>query len=83
MIEGHVPASAVWRLLREKPSAKGFAVPGMPVILCGYTNHANAARMLADADGAFVGTCLEREGWGGSIDIERVREYVAIVNSLR
>jgi membrane complex biogenesis BtpA family protein len=59
------------------------AVPGMPVILCGYTNHANAARMLAEADGAFVGTCLEREGWGGSIDVERVREYVAIVNSLR
>jgi membrane complex biogenesis BtpA family protein len=59
------------------------AVPGMPVILCGYTNHANAARMLAEADGAFVGTCLEREGWGGSIDVDRVREYVAIVNSLR
>ncbi len=58
------------------------AIPGMPIILAGYTNHANAARMLADADGAFVGTCLERDGWGGSIDIERVREYVAIVSKL-
>jgi uncharacterized protein len=58
------------------------AVPGMPVVLAGYTNHANAARMLAEADGAFVGTCLERDGWGGAIDIERVREYVAIVREL-
>jgi predicted TIM-barrel enzyme len=59
------------------------ALPGLPVILAGYTNHANAARMLAEADGAFVGTCLERDGWGGAIDIERVREYMAIVQTLR
>jgi hypothetical protein len=31
VIEGHVPASAIRRLLREKPQAKGLAVPGMPV----------------------------------------------------
>jgi hypothetical protein len=30
-IEGHVPASDIQRLLREKPKAKGLAVPGMPV----------------------------------------------------
>jgi len=30
VIEGHVPASAVERLLRERPDAKGLAVPGMP-----------------------------------------------------
>jgi len=30
-VEGHVPASDVRRLLSEKPSAKGIAVPGMPV----------------------------------------------------
>jgi hypothetical protein len=41
------------------------AVPGVPVILSGYTSHGNAARLLAAADGAFVGTCLERGGWGG------------------
>jgi hypothetical protein len=29
-IEGHVPAPAIMRLLREKPTAKGLAVPGMP-----------------------------------------------------
>ena len=31
IIEGHVPAEAIWRLLQEKPSATGIAVPGMPV----------------------------------------------------
>jgi hypothetical protein len=30
VIEGHVPASAIRRLLAEKPRAKGLAVPGMP-----------------------------------------------------
>lgn len=30
-IEGHVPAAEIVRLLREKPSAKGLAVPEMPV----------------------------------------------------
>ena len=59
------------------------AVPDMPVILGGHTNHENAARRLAFADGAFVGTCLEEGGkWGSSIDIQRVKEYVGIVSSL-
>jgi hypothetical protein len=31
VIEGHVPAEAIKRLLAEKPQAKGLAVPGMPV----------------------------------------------------
>lgn len=30
VIEGHVPAAAVRRLLSERPAAKGLAVPGMP-----------------------------------------------------
>lgn len=30
-IEGHVPAQDIKRLLRERPVAKGLAVPGMPV----------------------------------------------------
>lgn len=29
-VEGHVPAADVQRLLRERPKAKGLAVPGMP-----------------------------------------------------
>jgi hypothetical protein len=31
IIEGHVPADSIKRLLVEKPKAKGLAVPGMPV----------------------------------------------------
>lgn len=30
-VEGHVPAADVRRLLREKPDARGLAVPGMPI----------------------------------------------------
>ena len=30
-IEGHIPAVDIHRLLKEKPKAKGIAVPGMPI----------------------------------------------------
>jgi hypothetical protein len=30
VVEGHVPADAVERLLAERPKVKGIAVPGMP-----------------------------------------------------
>lgn len=58
------------------------AQPKLPVILGGHTNHENAARRLANADGAFVGTCLEKVGWGGEIDVDRVCAYVDIVRGL-
>jgi hypothetical protein len=31
VVEGHVPAAAIRRLLEERPAATGLAVPGMPV----------------------------------------------------
>ncbi len=31
VIEGHVPASDIKRLLAERPAVKGLAVPGMPI----------------------------------------------------
>lgn len=31
VIEGHVPAADLKRLLKERPAVKGLAVPGMPV----------------------------------------------------
>jgi hypothetical protein len=31
VIEGHVPVAAVLRLLAERPSISGLAVPGMPI----------------------------------------------------
>jgi hypothetical protein len=56
--------------------------PNLPVMLAGYTNHENAARLLAVADGAFVGTCLEKGGWAGRIDEQRVHDYAEIVAKL-
>lgn len=31
VVEGHVPADLIQRLLRERPAILGLAVPGMPV----------------------------------------------------
>jgi hypothetical protein len=31
VIEGHVPAADIQRLLKEKPEIHGLSVPGMPV----------------------------------------------------
>jgi hypothetical protein len=31
VIEGHVPADLIYKLLKEKPKVTGLAVPGMPV----------------------------------------------------
>jgi len=31
VLEGHVPANAIAKLLAERPKARGLAVPGMPV----------------------------------------------------
>lgn len=52
------------------------SAPDLPVLLAGYTDHRNAAALLAQADGAFVGTCLQPDGWGGRIDPALVRSYV-------
>jgi membrane complex biogenesis BtpA family protein len=59
------------------------AMPHLPVILGGHTTHENVVRRLAAADGVFVGTCLKADGQDNRVDIERVREYVKIVDSLR
>ncbi|MEU0034988.1 BtpA/SgcQ family protein [Streptomyces sp. NPDC006333] len=58
------------------------SAPALPVLLAGNTTHDNAARLLAVADGAFVGTCLELDGWGGPIDVDRVKAYMEIVRGL-
>ena len=31
VVEGHVPAADIQRLLKEKPAIAGIAVPGMPM----------------------------------------------------
>lgn len=57
------------------------AAPKLPVFVAGYTNHANAAALLGPANGGFVGSCIERGGWGGEIDPDLVRTYLAEVES--
>jgi hypothetical protein len=53
-IEGHVPAEEIKRLLKERPKAKGLAVPGMPLgspgMEAGTTRQAYSV-LLFDADG--------------------------------
>ena len=73
----HADEETNLKLIREVKAA----VPDLPVILGGHTKHENAARRLAEADGAFVGTCFEDQ-WGGSILEEKVREYMEIVRNL-
>lgn len=34
LVEGHVPAAAIKKLLEERPDAAGIAVPGMPYGAC-------------------------------------------------
>lgn len=66
------------RLIREVRAA----APGMPIVVGGYTDHANVARLLADADGAIVGSAFEGGGRGGAVQADAVREYVDIVSRL-
>lgn len=42
VIEGHVPAADIKRLLKEKPDAIGIAVPGMPAGSPGMDHHSSA-----------------------------------------
>lgn len=58
VIEGHVPASEVQRLLRERPPAVGLVVPGMPIGSPGMDTPAYGGRrdaysvLLLGKDGA-------------------------------
>ncbi len=46
-LEGHVPASDIRRLLKEKPQAVGLAVPGMPIGSPGMDGPAYGGRVDA------------------------------------
>jgi hypothetical protein len=53
-VEGHVPAAEIQRLLKEKPGAKGLAVPGMPIGSPGMEQGSRSQRysvLLFQADG--------------------------------
>jgi len=49
-VEGHVPAADIQRLLREKPKAKGLAVPGMPMGSPGMEGPRNDAYSVVQFD---------------------------------
>ncbi|OSM02100.1 hypothetical protein MAIT1_02188 [Magnetofaba australis IT-1] len=55
LIEGHVPAADVKRLLRERPAVRGLAAPGMPMGSPGMETPGVAAERYAvvtfDRDG--------------------------------
>jgi hypothetical protein len=57
VVEGHVPAREIKRLLREKPVARGISVPGMPIGSPGMDGPAYGGVkdpydvLLIDADG--------------------------------
>jgi hypothetical protein len=52
-LEGHVPASEIHRLLKERPRGKGLAVPGMPMGSPGMEGSVTQAYavILFDAEG--------------------------------
>lgn len=58
------------------------AAPSAAIWLAGYTTHDNVQAMMIEADGAFVGSCLERGGWGGRIDEQRAADFVRLVRAL-
>lgn len=54
VVEGHVPAADIQRLLKEKPKALGLAVPGMPPGSPGMDipNSPSYETLLVQADGS-------------------------------
>jgi hypothetical protein len=55
VVEGHVPADDIKRLLAERPDVRGIAVPGMPIGSPGMEGrHPQPYDVLAfDEDGSF------------------------------
>jgi len=60
------------------------AVPHMPVIINTGANKFNIRELLLHADGVIVGTSLKKDGitWN-PVDINRVKEFMEVVNTLR
>lgn len=52
VIEGHVPARAIAKLLAERPKIRGLAVPGMPAGSPGMGGEPEAYDVIAFGDGA-------------------------------
>jgi uncharacterized protein len=74
---GHPDESRTLDLIRSVRAV----LPDARLILAGHTDHANAARLLAGADGVFVAGCLTAGGWGGPIEVDLVSSYVDAVRA--
>lgn len=57
------------------------AAAALPVLLAGGTHHGNVGALMPHVDGAFVGSCVERGGRGGTIDPSLVESYVRAVRA--
>lgn len=55
VVEGHVPADVVKRLLQEKPSLRGISLPGMPL---------GSPGMDGEKEGPFVVYTIPNDGAG-------------------
>lgn len=65
VIEGHVPAEDIRRLLRERPAARGLSVPGMPIGSPGMEQGARVdAYEVLLFDGAGSSTTFAKHGEG-------------------
>jgi len=55
------------------------ATTEVPIVIAGRTDHSNVTKLIQNAHGVFVGTCLKSDRPGSPIDLEKVRRYVAAV----
>lgn len=69
LVEGHVPAEIIDRLLAERPAIRGLAVPGMPIGSPGMETPGMAPepfRVIAFADGGRMSVFADfPRGWAG------------------
>jgi hypothetical protein len=58
VVEGHVPAGAIVRLLEDRPEGVGLALPGMPADAPGMTDESESFEsqpvLLIGSDGALT-----------------------------
>lgn len=54
----------------------------IPIIISGYTNHENITRLIREADGVIVGSCIENKNHSNKIDLQLAKDYVNIAHSI-
>jgi hypothetical protein len=67
LVEGHIPATVVRRLLRERPKVAGIAVPGMPAGSPGMESPAPEAYEVIAFDKAGKTSVFARVAADGTI----------------